>query len=99
VRDLAFPPQHTGVHIAQTTVATSEYTNDIIMLAVTEITLSTQQQTVYLYWTHVNQDQCSFPITVVVLFAAAAVVFVVFVVGYFFCKFVRDRPQKFRRMK
>jgi len=97
VRDLAFAPT-TGAHINKTQVATSEYANDVAMMLVTEQN-SDSSITVYIYWTHVNSNVCTFPITIVVLFVSAGVVLVAFVLGYFFCKFFRNQPTKFKRMK
>jgi len=97
VRDLALIPS-TGTHINKTQVATSEYANDVAMILVTEQALGSPP-TVYIYWTHVNSNVCSFPITIVVLFTSAGVVLVAFILGYFFCKFFRNEPTKFKRMK
>jgi len=97
VRDLAFAPFH-GNHINKTQVATSEYANYVAMMLVTE-QASDSSITVYIYWTHVNSNVCTFPITIVVLFVSAGVVLVAFILGYFFCKFFRNQPTKFKRMK
>jgi len=96
VRDLAFAPFH-GTHIQNTQVATSEFANDVAMILVTELTSPTQ--TVYIYWSHVNSNVCSFPITIVVLFVSSGVVLFAFIIGYFFCKFFRNQPTKFKKMR